>query len=74
MEQSCNKIYIWFDVNVPQYRHGKWRQVLKDNPYFSSEEINLFALYDLTVAKDDAWKYWETRSYITEKSDDENKE
>lgn len=69
--KAATKFIYGFDVNVPQYRHGKWRQVLKDNPYFSSEEINLFALYDLTVAKDDAWKYWETRSYITEKSDDE---
>lgn len=68
-KQPWNKAvteYIYgFDGNVPQYRHGKWREVLKKNPYFGTNELNLFTFYDQFVNKNDVWKYWETRSYIT---------
>ncbi|KAI5953572.1 hypothetical protein KGF54_002944 [Candida jiufengensis] len=63
--------YIWgFDVNVPQYRHGKWRQVLLNNNYFKKDISDSFALYDKLTSKEDVWKYWETRSYITDLSID----
>lgn len=59
--------YVYsFDVKVPQYRHGKWRSILLSNPYFENKVLDLFALYDKLIDKDDVWKYWETRSYITD--------
>lgn len=59
--------YVYsFDVKVPQYRHGKWRSILLSNPYFENKALDLFALYDKLIDKDDVWKYWETRSYITD--------
>ncbi|KAI5953094.1 hypothetical protein CANMA_005009 [Candida margitis] len=59
--------YVYdFDVKVPQYRHGKWRSILLANPYFKNEVLDSFALYDKLIDKDDVWKYWETRSYITD--------
>lgn len=59
--------YVYdFDVKVPQYRHGKWRSILLANPFFENKVLDLFALYDKLINKDDVWKYWETRSYITD--------
>lgn len=74
-KQPWNKAvtqYIYeFDVHVPQYRHGKWKEVLKKNPYFGTNELNLFTFYDQYINKNDVWKYWETRSYITSMTDEE---
>ncbi|CAK9438409.1 uncharacterized protein LODBEIA_P26330 [Lodderomyces beijingensis] len=67
--------YVWsLDVNVPQYRHGKWRKVLLTSPYFKHDILDSFALYDQEKSKDDVWKYWETRSYVTDLQDDKKEE
>ncbi|RCK56383.1 putative methyltransferase-like C25B8.10 [Candida viswanathii] len=76
-KQPWNKAvtqYIYdFDVKVPQYRHGMWREVLQYNEYFGPKELNLFSFYDQHVSKSDVWKYWETRSYITDLSGEEKR-
>ncbi|KAG7660741.1 uncharacterized protein J8A68_005703 [[Candida] subhashii] len=65
--------YIYsFDQHVPQYRHGKWRPILeRANPFFGSEIKDLFVFYDKGIKRDEVWKYWETRSYITELGDED---
>lgn len=61
-----------YDVNVPQYRHGNWRNVLSDhNEYFTSIEKETFLLHDAAIKKEDIYLYWETRSYITALSQEE---
>ena len=64
-EQVTKYIYN-FDVKVPQYRQGKWRPILLNNPFFQNEILDSFALYDKLMTKEDVWKYWKTRSYITD--------
>lgn len=55
-----------YDVNVPQYRHGKWRDALtKDKTYFSPILKENFYLFTTTIKQDDVPLYWGTRSYIT---------
>ena len=44
---------------------------LEKNPYFGTNELNLFTFYDQYINKNDVWKYWETRSYITSMTDEE---
>ncbi|KAI3406382.1 hypothetical protein KGF56_000863 [Candida oxycetoniae] len=72
--EEVTKYIYSFDINVPQYRHGKWKQILLNNPYFESHISDSFALYDQEINKDDVWKYWETRSYITDLSPDKKLE
>ncbi|KAI5967382.1 hypothetical protein KGF57_000410 [Candida theae] len=71
---EVTKYVYGFDVKVPQYRHGKWRAILLNNPYFQNKILDSFALYDKVIDKDDVWKYWATRSYITELSKDRQTE
>ncbi|CCE82482.1 Piso0_002209 [Millerozyma farinosa CBS 7064] len=55
-----------YDVNVPQYRHGKWRDALrKDKTYFRPISKENFYLYTTTIKHDHVPRYWGTRSYIT---------
>lgn len=64
--------YIYsFDVGVPQYRHGNWKKLLHENKYFKPISKELFYFYKLPVRPDDVYKYWETRSYITDLSAEE---
>ncbi|KAK6198825.1 methyltransferase [Scheffersomyces amazonensis] len=73
-EKVCELIYN-YDLGVPQYRHGKWRQSLSESEskHFHPIAQELFALYDKLIKKEDVYPYWETRSYITELSDSEKK-
>lgn len=64
--QEVTQYIYGFDVNVPQYRHGKWRQIFKNDSYFRNGILDSFAMYDLEIEKQNVWKYWETRSYITD--------
>lgn len=65
--------YIYsFDIKVPQYRHGKWKELLsKENRYFSPIETENFLLYVSQIKPEEVYKYWETRSYITDLSPEE---
>ncbi|KAI5966515.1 uncharacterized protein KGF55_000824 [Candida pseudojiufengensis] len=72
--EEVTKYIYGFDVNVPQYRHGKWRKVLLESKYFKNDTKDSFALYDRLISKEDVWKYWETRSYITDLSDEKKEE
>ena len=64
--------YIYgYDANVPQYRHGKWRELLKNSKVFPPIEKEGFLLYESLIPEDEVFKYWETRSYITALSDSE---
>lgn len=59
--------YVYsFDTKVPQYRHGKWRDILTTNTEFKPISKEAFFFYRLPVRYNDVYKYWETRSYITE--------
>ncbi|CAG84433.2 DEHA2A03168p [Debaryomyces hansenii CBS767] len=68
--------YIYsFDIKVPQYRHGKWKELLcKENKYFSPISKEIFLLYISRVKPEDVYKYWETRSFITDLNADERLE
>lgn len=69
--KKVTELIYQYDLGVPQYRHGKWRDILEKggNEYFSPIEVELFVLYDKLIAAEDVYKYWETRSYITELSE-----
>ena len=57
-----------FDVNVPQYRHAKWRTVLEDQDardYFSDIISENYLLTLTTSAENEVFELWKTRSYIT---------
>mmetsp|Transcript_2914 Transcript_2914/g.2831 ORF Transcript_2914/g.2831 Transcript_2914/m.2831 type:complete len:322 (+) Transcript_2914:123-1088(+) len=68
--------YIYsFDKKVPQYRHGKWKELLcKENNYFTPILKEVFLLYISRVKPEDVYRYWETRSYITDLPADERSE
>lgn len=68
--------YIYsFDIKVPQYRHGKWKELLcNENKYFNPILKEIFLLYISRVKPEDVYKYWETRSYITDLNVDERLE
>lgn len=63
-----------FDANVPQYRSGVWKSVLENNAYFKPLRKELYSYYKLPVKYDDVFKYWATRSYITDLPDEEQKD
>ncbi|CAK7901491.1 hypothetical protein CAAN1_11S03158 [[Candida] anglica] len=66
-----------YDIKVPQYRRAVWRKLLN-----SSEAASLFTpildenflLFMTTTTPDDVFKLWETRSYITELSNEKKEE
>ncbi|ODV97756.1 hypothetical protein PACTADRAFT_47614 [Pachysolen tannophilus NRRL Y-2460] len=67
----ANYIYS-YDINVPQYRHGKWRKTFKNQDFFSRNTVfEGFTFKNLNIAKDKVYPYWESRSYITSLSDKE---
>lgn len=73
-EEVTQYIYS-FDHSVPQYRHGKWRQLLEtDNEYFRPIEEEVFSFYEMLIKPEDVFKYWETRSYITDLSSEKKAE
>lgn len=53
------------DSNVPQYRKGEWKHVINNSKYFNPIYKELFAVYDKLITRDEVYKYWKTRSYIT---------
>lgn len=59
------------DGDVPQYRKGDWKRVVDENEYFQPIHKNIFAVYDKFITKEQVYKYWETRSYITSLSEKE---
>lgn len=70
-KKVCELIYT-YDKDVPQYRKGDWREALSDNQeYFRKISQELFLLYDTLIPRKDVYKYWETRSYITNLSSEE---
>ncbi|KAK6454025.1 methyltransferase [Scheffersomyces xylosifermentans] len=73
--KKVTELIYEYDLGVPQYRHGKWREVLEDGKGtdFSPILSESFVLYDKLIAAEDVYKYWETRSYITELSDKQKK-
>lgn len=69
---AVSKYVYSFDIDVPKYRHGKWREVLgKGNPYFNPISKENVLLYVSQIKPDDVFKYWETRSFITALKDNE---
>lgn len=60
-----------FDVNVPQYRQGAWKPLLMDNQFFKPIQLETFYYRISTLAQDSVYKYWLTRSYITNLPDEE---
>lgn len=65
-----NYVYT-FDTKVPQYRHGKWKDILMNTDLFKPIQAHNFYYYKLIIKLEDVYKYWETRSYITDLSDKE---
>lgn len=64
--------YVYgYDTKVPQYRHAKWREALRDTKAFQPIQKEVFLLYESLIAEKDVYKYWETRSYVTALSDEE---
>lgn len=63
-----------YDVNVPQYRRGEWKKLLLDNEYFKPITKEIFQFYRVPIKYDNVYKYWETRSYITDLPEAEKKE
>lgn len=61
------------DTNVPQYRQGKWKSLLMDNDFFKVITKEIFQFYRVPIKYDDVYKYWETRSYITDLSENDKK-
>lgn len=67
--------YIYgFDGSVPQYRKGEWRKSLKETNDFNPINKESFIFYDLYTKREDVYKYWETRSYITDLSEEKKLE
>lgn len=60
-----------FDEKVPQYRHGNWRNPLKDSDEFKPIEKESIYFSSVPNKKEDVYKYWLTRSYITDLSDEQ---
>lgn len=54
-----------FDVDVPQYRRGIWKELLMSNDYFKPIQQENYLFYDSPIARDLVYDYWLTRSYIT---------
>lgn len=71
--EIVNFIYS-LDKGVPQYRHGKWKEVLRNNDYFKPISKEIFQFYRIPIKYNDVYKYWETRSYITDLPEIERKE
>lgn len=68
-----NAMYA-YDIQLPQYRQGNWRQVLcEDHQYFSPIQRELFLFYNGFIQEDATFKAWSTRSYITALSEQERK-
>ena len=57
--KKVTELIYQYDLGVPQYRHGKWRDILEKggNEYFSPIEVELFVLYDKLIAAEDVYKY-----------------
>lgn len=70
--QKVTEFMYNFDAKVPQYRHGKWRKVWEDNPYFKPG-IESFYFYPLMIQQEHVFDYWLTRSYITDLPEVEQK-
>lgn len=60
-----------FDVNVPQYRRGDWKQLLMNNDIFKPIQVETYYYYKLLIAQTKVYEYWLTRSYITDLPDQE---
>lgn len=66
-----NAVYA-YDIQVPQYRKGNWRQALSGSyQYFSPVEKEFFLFYNGLIREDSTFKAWSTRSYITALSEQE---
>lgn len=71
---KVSKYIYTYDENVPQYRQGKWRQALAENgEFFGPLDTELFLLWQSLIKPEDVFKYWETRSYITDLDDNEKR-
>lgn len=60
-----------FDVNVPQYRQGIWKPLLMENDYFKPIQKENYSYQTSLIEQASVYKYWLTRSYITDLEDDE---
>lgn len=60
-----------YDEKVPQYRHGDWRNPLKDSKEFNPIEKESLYFSSVPNKREDVHKYWFTRSYITDLNDDD---
>lgn len=65
--EEVTKLMYTLDVDVPQYRTGAWRTTLEspDNIYFGKVSAELFHFYEMLFERENVFKYWETRSFIT---------
>ena len=64
---DCISNYIYtYDLAVPQYRTGKWRDSLENQKYFNvSSSVEGFNFDIDLIDVDTVFDYWESRSYIT---------
>lgn len=62
------KFVYGLEGNVPQYRHGKWRDSLTQTTDFNGIAKEFVYFYEVQTSKADVWEYWATRSYITDLS------
>lgn len=64
---KVSKFIYTYDKDVPQYRRGDWRKALAVNSeLFGPLDTELFLLWQGLIKPEEVYKYWETRSYITD--------